>query len=170
MKRLRVLALVAGTVLCVGVAPAALAAPPVHYPSPPLPPLEFAPGEMCEDGLVHDVVSSRSRSSEFTRADGTFRLLDRGSAHSRLTNTTTGESTDLSGGYEIRLDFLPDGTLEAHVSGVILAWYFEGDPTNLDPGVYVVWGHAHETYDPNGILVSAHITGRIVDACGLVGA
>ena len=165
-----ILAPAASLAVALALAPAVLAGPPTHQPSAPLEPLEFAPGEMCEDGLIQDVTSARMRTSQFVLRDGTIREVTRGSATSVLINTSTGERFEAQGGGRFSLEFRTDGSLVADASGVVFTWYYPGDPSELGPGAWVVMGNVHEAYDPDGTLVEATFNGRAVNACGLVGA
>jgi hypothetical protein len=151
-------------------APAGLAAPPSHAATPLPPDLEFAPGEACAHGILVRTWWMRIRSSEFPALpDGTVRLKDRGAARSTVTDLETGASVEAKGGSRLAFRNLPDGTLVVDGTGSLLVWYFEGDPSELAPGVYLVNGHARETYAPDGTLVGATFDGRARNLCEMLG-
>ena len=151
-------------------APAGLAAPPSHAPTPLPPDLEFAPGEACEHGILVHTWWMRTRSSEFAALpDGTVRLADRGAARSTVTDLQTGATIEARGGSRLAFRLLPDGTTVVDGTGALLVWYFPGDPSELAPGVYLVNGHAQETYAPDGTLVGATFDGRARNLCELLG-
>jgi hypothetical protein len=151
-------------------APAAVARPPTHAPTPLPPDLEFAPGEVCEDGILVHTWWMRVRSTEWAPLpDGTVRLADRGAARSTITNTGTGASMEVVGGSRLAFRLLPDGSTVVDGTGALLVWYLPGDPSELDPGVYLVNGHAREVYAPDGTLTGATFDGRARNLCDLLG-
>ena len=161
----RLLSVPMAAVLCLVGASAALAAPPSHEMTT-TPPLEFAAGEMCDFAILLDATTERSKSTTFAEGpDGSTRLLTRGIATNTVTNLDTGDSLTFSSGYRIAVVFHADGSIVADGTGGLFAYYFDGDPSDLGPGLHVVDGHAHEEYAPDGSLVAATFSGHSQNMC-----
>lgn len=161
----RILSLPIAAMLCLMAATSALAAPPAHelIVSPPL---EFGAGEMCAFPILLEATAERSKQTTFAVGpDGSQRLVTRGWATNRVTNLESGQSRTFMGGYRISIVFASDGSIEVDGTGVLFAFYFEGDASDLAPGMHAVNGHAHESYAADGTFLSATFTGHSTNLC-----
>ena len=68
-------------------------------------------------------------------------------------------------GYRISIVFEADGTIEVDGTGGLFAFYFEGDVSDLGPGLHSVSGHAHESYAADGTFLSATFSGHSTNLC-----
>jgi hypothetical protein len=169
----RVTASLVGACLLIAVlAPGAVnAAPPAHESVSDAPPLSFGAGEICADPVTLSTVALTSRVTAFAPAkDGSSRFLDRGFAHSRLTNDATGATFDWTGGYGTSITTAADGSVHVAATGTHFAWYLEGDDSDLPPGMWAIRGLATEDYAADGTFLFATFRGHAVDACAAVGA
>jgi hypothetical protein len=163
-------AIVSALVVTLAMVHVTLAAPPVHTATPLPPDLEFAPGEVCEHGILVHTWSSRIHTTAFTpRPGATLRAMDRGASRSTITDLETGALVEAKGGSRLSFRTLPDGTTVVDGTGSLLVWYLPGDPSELAPGVYLVNGHAREIYAPDGTLLGATFDGRARNLCEMLG-
>lgn len=171
-KRRRMAAVVTAVLtLSMIAAPSALAAPPEHAMTVSTP-IEFPAGDVCDDAVRFENTTLRGKDTVFAPApSGRQRIVSRGSGVSLVTNLETGATYEFRGGVQITFTFAADGSLRADAHGSdFIAWYYEGDQSDLDPGLYQVSGHLTEWYDPQGALTGATYSGRVTNLCEAVGA
>ncbi len=169
MRRLLVPVLV--FVASLGSTSAVSADPPEHIWTPPGEALEFAPGEVCDFGVRLENAGRDVKTTVFPpAADGSEEVMIRGGFVGIATNLATDDSIEARGGAAIRITTYADGSSTAeYVGSAIWTWYFEGAPSDLEPGLYDIDGRLVETYAPDGSLVSAEFSGRAVDLCAELG-
>lgn len=171
-RPLRRLIVVAATVVSLTIlaAPAVLAAPPEHSPIF-APPVSFAEGEVCVDAILFENLTLRGKDTAFAPApDGDARFVSRGSGVSRVTNLATGQTYMIQGGVRFAISFVADGSVRVDARGKdFILWYYEGDDSELSPGLYQVSGTATEWYAADGTFIRATYTGVATDLCQKVG-
>jgi hypothetical protein len=109
----------------------------------------------------------RARDSLFDEsASGSIRFLSRGFATQIVTNVANGNSLSFQGGYRVTSLVAADGSLRVDASGTgFVAWYLEGDNSELGPGLFHVSGHVTEWYDSDGTLIRATFRGTATNLC-----
>jgi hypothetical protein len=148
-----------------GTASSALAAPPVHEVTTS-PPIEFAAGEMCSFAIVLNTTAEHSKTTTFSPApDGSQRIVTRGVATNVATNLDTGDTWTRTAGYRISVVIGADGSIEADGTGGLYGLYFDGDPSELGPGIHSVSGHIHESYGSDGSFLGATFDGTSLNLC-----
>ena len=158
-------ALATAVLAAVAIPATVLAAPPEHNPAVPAPVL-FAPGDICEDGIILSNPGLKARDTAFApHPDGSMRFSDRGRTPSLATDTTTGNTIFARGGSSITITVAPDGSVTADARGLVFAWYLPGDDSELGAGLFLVNGHAQEHYAADGTFLSATFDGRATDVC-----
>jgi hypothetical protein len=169
MRRIPIIGLVLAAALAA--APAALAAPPEHAPMASGP-IEFVAGEVCDDAILFETPVLRGMDTAFAPGPGgTSTYISRGSAVSLVTNLRTDETHQFVGGVRIAYRFHADGSTRVDASGTgFIAWYYDGDDSELGPGLFHVSGHVTEWYAPDGTFIRAEHTGIAEDLCAVVGA
>jgi len=126
-------------------------------------------GDFCDFPLLIEDIAG-DITFVFITEDRHGNVLERVIFHTvaRYTNTVTGDS------FEERFDsvgnslFRADGTFRIIARNDVLAWYVEGDPSELGPGVWLIdHGRIVEEYDAEGNLVSARVdeADEILDVC-----
>ena len=154
-----------GVVAAVALPAAVLAAPPVHTPAEDVV-IVFAPGDICDDGIVLTNPGFKAHDTAFApHPDGSVRFSDRGRTPSLATDTTTGKTLFRRGGSSIVITTAGDGSIVADATGLIFAWYLPGDDSELGAGLFLVNGHAQERYAPDGTFLSATFDGRATNVC-----
>ena len=166
MRRVLVLGASVIALTIAAVSPVAAAKPDHSRPGVGAP-LVFAAGEMCDFALTVSTSEVRSKTTTWEADDGTVRILDRGFASGVATNTDDEVSLHQQGGYHIDVVIHPDGSVDVKASGVLVAFYFPGDPVEgLSSGAWAVRGHGTEHYAADGSLTSATFQGQIIaDLC-----
>ena len=161
-------ALCAALVLVALVAGPSLAAPPTHEYAP-AGPIEFGDGELCDFPLRLSTVVDRGKTTTFAPGkDGSQRIETRGFASSLLETLDTGKQVTYAGGYRLSFRFAGDGSVRVDGTGLITAYDFEGDVSELGVGIWSVEGHATEHYDSTGTFLFATFDGRATDVCALL--
>jgi hypothetical protein len=160
----------AAITLLILAAPAALAAPPEHGPIV-APPVEFAEGEVCVDPVKFENLTLRGKDTAFAPApDGDERYVSRGSGVSRVTNLATDETYTIRAGVRFAITTAADGSFRVDARGKdFILWYYEGDDSELSPGLYQVSGTATEWYTADGSFIRATYSGVATDLCQKVG-
>jgi hypothetical protein len=154
-----------GIIAAVALPAAVLAAPPVHAPGVSAD-LVFAPGEICDDGIVLSNPDLKVLETTFApHPDGSSRFKGRGRTPSLATDTTNGNTIFRRGGSSITITMAADGSAVADASGLVFAWYLPGDDSELGAGLFLVNGHAQERYAADGTFLSATFDGRATNVC-----
>jgi hypothetical protein len=144
------------------VAPAA-AAEPIYSE-------DHDPGVYCDFASRLEVLRDEFREWSETRKDGTVVTVLVGRSTLRVTNLDKPSHRRIvSGPYVFTLLERPDGSVRADLVGAGVGYYAEGDPTNLGQGLWALRGHATESYDADGNLVSARFRGHSADLCAALG-
>ena len=171
-RRLRRTAAIAATFLALSMVavPTAFAAPPQHQPTV-APPIEFVAGEVCTDAIKFENTALRGKDTAFAPSpDGSERVLSRGYGASVVTDLATGATYSFRGGVQLTFVFAADGSTRVDAHGRdFIAWYYEGDDSELGPGLYQVSGTATEWYAADGSFIRATYTGVVTDLCQKVG-
>jgi hypothetical protein len=158
-------ALVIAALAAVAIPATVLAAPPEHSPVVPAA-VVFAPGDICDDGIVLSNPGLKALDTAFApHPDGSVRFGERGRTPSLATDTTNGNTIFARGGSSITITVAPDGSMVADARGLVFAWYLPGDDSELGAGLFLVNGHAQERYAADGTFLSATFDGRATDVC-----
>ena len=106
------------------------------------------------------------------REDGSLLSFRDGIAKHWVAAMATIETTAAGAQERVRdsIAFRADGSVDAWGSGILFAYYIQGDPGELGPGLHLVTGRVTEHYAPDGSLVRATVSGRSVNLCEVLAA
>ena len=120
-------------------------------------------GVLCAFEVVWDIPAVGSTMVYPVTADGDQLVRQAGRMLTTVTNSASGASIDLKGGMKLDLVFHSDGSLDAHISGTILAGYF---PTDVGgPSMWFYRGHLHDVLMADFTAVGHSFSGHATDLC-----
>ncbi len=161
------LALLAGTVLAMLLAPAAQAAGPSHAKVGPYS-YAFDAGVLCDFAITWDAVVTSDNQLVFPVQDNGDQLIRIvGRELLVLTNVDSGASIQVNTGFRQDLTFHADGSLDVSIDGTIVAGYF---PTDIGgPSWWFFKGHLNDAVDPTFTAVGHTFVGQATDLCAALG-
>lgn len=170
MRRLANSIILAAALAAVLAGPA-LAGKPDHSPEATTP-TEFPAGDVCDFAVRFENTVERAKVTVFDPApNGSERTLIRGYYEAVATNLEDGTTYREKGGAVLTIVVDADGSVRVDVRGTsFIAWYYEGDESNLEPGLYDVNGHATEWYAPDGTFIRAVVRGHVTNLCNELAA
>ena len=127
-------------------------------------PALFPAGTVCPFTVTWDINPSNVNALVFP-VDANGDQLVRITGHDDLvvTNTDTGASITLKGGFRQDLIFHADGTVDVRINGTIMAAY--GVPDFGGPSMWWFKGHLHDTADATFTGTSHAFVGNATDLC-----
>jgi hypothetical protein len=163
MRRIIVIVLAAVAALVTVAAPANAGSPWVPLPSPVV---DLAAGDYCAFG-VHGVpiVDEVVVKTVAEYPDGSpKRQLAKGALIYRLTNTTTGATTDANASGSAVFDYFPDGSRTWHVIGPVMAAFKDG-ASNIPRGIWTIHGRYDIHFSPENFKTVTIFRGGVHDVC-----
>jgi len=127
-------------------------------------PATFPAGTVCPFAVTWDINPSNVNALVFpVDANGDQVVRINGHDSTVVTNTDSGASITLKGGFREDLIFHADGTIDVRINGTILAAY--GIPDFGGPSMWWFKGHLHDTADANFTGTSHTFVGNATDLC-----
>jgi hypothetical protein len=163
MSRVRPVAAALLLLLTLGVMPVGAGGRPEHvfFEAEPV---EFAPGDVCEFGVLAEPIRSRGHQVTFPEdADGTIQVRITGMFFVRLTNTTSGESVVRNMTGPVDYWYYADGTAASLNRGHSIAFLFffeEGGPALWYQSGPILWA-----VDEEGLFSVVRQLGVSEDLC-----
>ena len=123
----------------------------------------FEPGVVCPFGVVWDIPAVGSTLSFPVRANGDQLIRQVGPEIITITNAASGDTIHLRGGLKLDLLFHADGSLEANISGSVVAGYFPADLGG--PSMWFYRGHLHDVLTADFTVLGHSFSGHATDLC-----
>ena len=127
-------------------------------------PALFPAGTVCPFTVTWDINPSNVNALVFpVDANGDQVVRVTGHEDTVVTNTDTGASIALKGGFRQDLIFHADGTVDIRINGAVLAAY--GAPDFGGPSMWWFKGHLHDTADATFTGTGHEFNGNATDLC-----
>jgi hypothetical protein len=124
----------------------------------------FPAGEVCPFTTTWDVADTNVNQLVFpVDANGDQVVRTSGHGVTVVTNTDTGASIRLSGGFRQDLIFRADGTIDVWINGAVLA--AAGVKDFGGPSMWWFRGHLHDVLDATFTRTAHSFTGNATDIC-----
>ena len=120
-------------------------------------------GVLCPFEVEWDIPAVGSTLIFPVKANGDQLIRQIGPMLTTVTNLESGASIDLRGGIKLDLIFHADGSIDANISGAVLAGYF---PTDLGgPSMWFYRGHLHDVLTADFTVLGHSFSGHATDLC-----